>query len=298
MVAVAQFYGSMVVLMLPLLCCVGIGLYWGRSSHPFGGAFATTLVTTVTTPALVFHTFVTTHLDDRALADIAAASVLALLLCAVAGAGLLRLAGLPVRKLLPTATLPNAGNLGLPISHLAFGDAGLSVAVAFFAINSFITHTVGVRMVAQAGARAHAWRSPVLLAALAAVALRVLGVPVPAWLIETSDMLGAVTVPLMLISLGHALAVIPSKGLRGGAVVAVARLGAGLVAGYAVVHALGMPPDLAGALALQMAMPCAVVSYMYAQRYTDMGDTAAGAVLVSTVVFLVLAPLLVWMVQP
>jgi len=32
----------------------------------------------VTTPALVFHTFVTTHLDDRALADVAAATLLAL----------------------------------------------------------------------------------------------------------------------------------------------------------------------------------------------------------------------------
>jgi len=295
---VAQVYWSVAVLMAPLLFCVGIGLYWGKRNHPFGGAFATTLVTSVTTPALVFNTFVTTHLDDRALADIAGATLLALLLCAVACAGLLRVAGLPVRKLLPTAALPNAGNLGLPISHLAFGDAGLSVAVAFFAINSFVTHTVGVRCLAEGGTRGGAWRNPVMLAALAAVALRLLHVPVPAWMIEASDMLGAVTVPLMLISLGHALAVIPSTGLRGGTWVAAMRLAVGLLAGYGVVYALRLPPDLGGALALQMAMPCAVVSYMYAQRYTDMGDTAAGAVLVSTVVFLVLAPLLVWLARP
>ena len=30
------------------------------------------------------------------------------------------------------------------------------------------------------------------------------------------------------------------------------------------------------------------------RRYTEMGDTAAGAVLVSTVVFLLLAPLMLW----
>ncbi|MFQ6712216.1 hypothetical protein OMF51_19320, partial [Bordetella pertussis] len=65
-------------------------------------------------------------------------------------------------------------------------------------------------------------------------------------------------------------------------------------AGYAVVWLLGLPDLLAGALALQMAMPCAVVSYMYARRYTDVGDIAAGAVLVSTVVFLLLAPALLW----
>ena len=68
----------------------------------------------------------------------------------------------------------------------------------------------------------------------------------------------------------------------------------GLAAGLAIVWVLDLEPVLAGALTLQMAMPCAVVSYMYAKRYTEMGDTAAGAVLVSTVVFLLLAPLMLW----
>src|SRR5690606_19763067 len=121
-----------------------------------------------------------------------------------------------------------------------------------------------------------------------------LDIPVPDWLVATSRMLGAVTVPLMLLSLGHALALIPANGMRAGAVVAGLRLAVGLAAGYAVVWLLGLPDLLAGALALQMAMPCAVVSYMYARRYTDVGDIAAGAVLVSTVVFLLLAPALLW----
>ena len=61
------------------------------------------------------------------------------------------------------------------------------------------------------------WKSPILLASLAAVGMRVAHVPVPDWLIETARMLGAVTVPLMLLSLGHALALIPSGGVRDGA---------------------------------------------------------------------------------
>ncbi|CAB3657973.1 AEC family transporter [Achromobacter pestifer] len=293
MLAIAQFYLSAIVLMLPLLTCVGIGVFWGKRDIPFGGTFITTLVTSVTTPALVFHTFVTTHLDDRALADVAVATLLALLLCAVVGALLLKVWKLPVRTLLPTAFLPNAGNLGLPISQLAFGDAGLSVAVAFFAVNSFVMHTIAVRLLPGVNTKG-SWKSPILLASVVAVALRMLHIPVPDWLIETARMLGAVTVPLMLLSLGHALALIPSNGLRDGAKVGAIRLGVGLAAGLVVVWALDLEPVLAGALTLQMAMPCAVVSYMYAKRYTPLGDTAAGAVLVSTVVFLLLAPLMLW----
>jgi len=293
MLAIAQFYLSAIVLMLPLLSCVGIGLYWGKRDLPFGGNFITTLVTSVTTPALVFHTFVTTHLDDRALADVAAATLIALLLCALICAALLKAWKLPVLSLLPTAFLPNAGNLGLPISQLAFGDAGLSVAVAFFAVSSFVMHTIAVRMLPGVNTKG-SWKSPILLASVVAVALRLLDVPVPAWIIETARMLGAVTVPLMLLSLGHALALIPSNGLRDGAKVGAIRLVAGLLTGLAVVWAMDLEPVLAGALTLQMVMPCAVVSYMYARRYTPLGDTAAGAVLVSTVVFLLLAPLMLW----
>ena len=293
MPAVVQFYFSSIVLMLPLLFCAGIGVYWGKRDLPFGGSFITMLVTSVTTPALVFHTFVTTHLDDRALADVAVATLLALLLCALICALLLKAWKLPVRTLLPTAFLPNAGNLGLPISQMAFGDAGLSVAVAFFAVSSFVMHTIAVRLLPGVNTKG-SWKSPILLASLIAVAMRVLHVPVPEWLIETARMLGAVTVPLMLLSLGHALALIPSNGLRDGAKVAAIRLAVGLAAGLAVVWALDLEPVLAGALSLQMAMPCAVVSYMYVKRYTTQGDTAAGAVLVSTVAFLLLAPVILW----
>ena len=293
MLAIAQFYLSAIVLMLPLLSCVGIGLFWGKRDLPFGGNFITTLVTSVTTPALVFHTFVTTHLDDRALADVAAATLIALLLCALISAALLKAWKLPVRSLLPTAFQPNAGNLGLPISQLAFGDAGLSVAVAFFAVSSFVMHTIAVRMLPGVNTKG-SWKSPILLASVVAVALRLLDVPVPAWIIETARMLGAVTVPLMLLSLGHALALIPSNGMHDGAKVGAIRLVAGLLTGLAVAWAMDLEPVLAGALTLQMAMPCAVVSYMYARRYTPLGDTAAGAVLVSTVVFLLLAPLMLW----
>jgi len=293
--AVVAFYVATVGLLAPLMACVGVGLFWGKKEYPFAGAFVTVLVTSVTTPALVFETLVTTELDNRMLADIAGATVLALLVCGLACALVLRLCGQPVRKLLPTACVPNAGNLGLPVSHLAFGDVGLSAAVAFFAINSFIQHTVGVRLLPGTSGTAGGWKSPVLIASAAAVAVRAAGLPMPGWILESAHLLGSLTVPLMLLSLGHALALIPSSGLKLGAGVAALRLSAGLASGLAAAGMLGLSADLAGVLVLQMAMPCAVVSYMYSRRYTDMGDTSAGAVLVSTVAFLALAPLLLWL---
>lgn len=296
MVELAQFYFTATLLLAPLLTCVGIGVIWGKRDRSFRGDFVTTLVTSLTSPALVFHTFITTKLDDRALADIAGATLAALAVAAVLAMILLKIMRLPVRTLLPTAFLPNAGDLGLPIAQLIYGDSGLSIAVAFFAVNSFVMHTLAVRLLCSERKQGR-WKSPVLIVAITAVALRFLHVPVPDWIVETSRMLGMMTVPLMLLSLGHALALIPFSSVRRGAVVGVIRLVVGLGAGYLVVWALNLPTGLAQTLLLQMAMPCAVGSYMYTRRYTDMGDTAAGAVLVSTCLFLMLTPFLMWWIR-
>lgn len=294
MSSVFPLYMHSAYVLAPLVAIILIGVYWGKRDHPFAGQFVTVLVTTVTTPALVFKTLIVTEMSAENLAVIVGATVLGLVLCAVLCIGLLKLARLPVRPMLQLATFPNAGNLGLPISALAFGEVGLSTAIAFFAVTSFLTHTVGVRTLPNTSG-VGSWKSPILLACVSAVAVRVLGIPVPEGVMQVAEMLGAVTVPLMLLSLGHALALIPATSLRAGAVVGAIRLGVGLIVGYGVIGMLPMEPAMTGTLALQLAMPCAVVSYMYVRRFTDMHDVAAGAVLVSTVVFLLYVPVLMWM---
>jgi len=289
-----HFYLSTFLLLAPLVTCVGVGMYWGRKGHPFGEPFISILVTTVTTPALVFHILATTRLEPTLLVEVVGGTLLALLLCTLLCAGALRMCKLPVLDLLPTAAMPNAGNLGLPLSYLAFGEIGLSAAVVFFAVTSFIQNTVMVRIL-PGSTGPGSWRSPIMLSCVTAVLLRALGVPIPQWLLESAHLLGSVTVPLMLISLGHALAMIPSSGLRLGAWVGGLRLFIGMVAGYLAAAALGLQPELAGVVMLQAAMPCAVLSYMYAQRYTDVSNVSAGAILVSTAAFLALAPVVLWL---
>lgn len=291
MFALFAFYLSTLALLAPLMACVGVGLYWSRRKLPFSANFLAMLVTSVTTPALVFHTLVSTPLDNAVLLEIGGVTVLALTITALLCGLTLRLLRMPVRDLLQTATFPNAGNLGLPLAHLAFGDSGLSGAIVFMAVCAFLQNTLGVRSLPGAGSMG-GWRSPVVVAAVVAVACRVLGLPMPSWAMESAALVGSLTVPLMLISLGYALAFIPVGGLRAGSSVAVMRLAAGAAGGFVAGWIAGLDPVLHGLIVLQMTMPCAVLSYMYATRYTDKGDISAGAVLVSTVVFLALSPLI------
>lgn len=289
-------YAAVGILLLPVFVCVAIGAAWGHRKIAFPNLFVSAIVTLVSTPALVFHTLVTTELGTGAVLSIGASAALGILVMAFMSAGLLRLAGFPVRTLVPTTTFPNAGNLGLPLSQLAFGDHGLSVAVAFFAVTSFLQHTAGVYMYTAHQGGKGSWFSPVMLAAVLAVAIRAVGLEAPGWVLESTRMLGSMTIPLMLISLGYTLVTISHAGLRDGFVLGMIRLVVGVVGGTAVVKLLNLPPDIAGVTLFQMMMPVAVVNYMYAQRFTSHADATAGGVVSSTLVFLLLCPLAFWYV--
>ncbi len=295
MQSLIAFYLSTLALLAPMLACVGVGTYWGKRQLPFSANFLALLVTSVSTPALVFHTLLTTQLDNDVLIEMGGATALILFACVVTSAVALWILRLPVRALLQTTAFPNAGNLGLPMAYLAFGDNGFSGAIVFFAVCAFVQNTIGVRLLPNAGSTG-AWKSPVLISAVLAVILRASGLELPQWLLDSARLLGSLTVPLMLISLGYALAFIPASGLRSGSVIAVLRLVLGAVSAWLVTALMGMSAEMQGLFVLQTTMPCAVMSYMYATRYTDKGEVAAGAVLVSTILFLVLSPLIMALV--
>src|SRR5690606_41570905 len=92
--------------------------------------------------------------------------------------------------------------------------------------------------------------------------------------------------------LGYALASIPASGIRAGSLIGGMRLAIGAASAWLVTTLLGLSDDLQGLFILQMTMPCAVMSYMYATRYTDKGETSAVAVLGSTAAFFALSPVI------
>jgi malate permease and related proteins len=296
MTGLAGIYLAVGTMLLPVVACAAVGVEWGRRKIAYPVGFVSTLVTCVSVPGLVFHTLMTTRLSQDTIFTVALAAALGIAVMGALSAVLLRLWGLPVRALVPTSTFPNAGNLGLPLSQLAFGDAGLSVAVTFFAVCSFLQHTVGVRILASSKGQTGSWVNPVMLAAVLSVVLRAFRVDAPPWMLESSRLLGTLTVPLMLISLGYTLVTITRSGIRTGAGVGMIRLAVGILGGTLVVKLLHLPPNIAGVTLFQMMMPVAVVNYMYAQRFTDHAEIAAGAVLGSTACFLALCPLAFWYV--
>lgn len=278
----------------PVLICAAIGYLWVRLGAAFDPAFVTNLVMTVSAPCLVFHTLANLTVPLDALARIGAATVAVLLACGAAGAILLKAAGWSQRAFLPTLVFPNSGNMGLPLSYLAFGDVGLGFAIAIFAVYMLAQFTIGIAVASGQFAPRRLWRLPLLWALPPAILFLVLGQPPPRWLDATTQLIGGIAVPLMLIMLGVSLARLRVRSLGRSGVLAIARLLLGLAAGVAAARLLGLEDAARGVLVLQSAMPAAVFNYLFAERYRTEPEDVAGVIVLSTLLSFATLPLLLW----
>ena len=127
--------------------------------------------------------------------------------------------------------------MGLPVCLYAFGEAGMTLAVAFYLIMSIGNFSLGVF-----DERRAPWRSllgnPILLSVLLALLLMGLDLQLPRWMANTVDLMAGLTIPLMLITLGVSLASIRPRQLGNGFFYGGLRFCWGALVGWSVALAL------------------------------------------------------------
>lgn len=279
-------------IMAPTMLCALIGFVWRWSGQPFEPNFVARLVSSVGAPFLVFSTLTRLHVSHDHLAQLALATGVCMMGFALMGFLAAAGARKPWRDIMPIILFPNAGNMGLPICLFAFGETGLVLAIIYSTITSVLQQTLGLSISRGAVSLKHLFRMPVLYALVAALCSRGLDLPPPEWLATTARLLGDITIPMMLLALGATLANLrPVKPLQTVALCLVRMVGGGAV-GWGVAWGLGLPPLASAVVITESAMPVAVFSYLFAERFNRVPHEVASAVLVSTGLSIVLLPLL------
>ena len=190
-----------------LIAALGYG--WARAGLPYSGPFITTFMINVATPCLVFATLLRLRFEATELAIVAGASVLCLTLSA--GVGIPDPA--PVRAvpadLSAGADLPNSGNMGMPLCLFSVRRGeGLGwpwSSSPVLAVAQFRTRGPAIAAGPACDLR-QMLRTPLVHAVALALLLQALVVDLPRWAANTTMLLGDCAVPLMLVSLGVALA--------------------------------------------------------------------------------------------
>ncbi|HEX7079809.1 MAG TPA: AEC family transporter [Gammaproteobacteria bacterium] len=280
-------------ILLPVFCLAAAGYAWQRLGVPFEREFVTRVIMNLAGPCLIVDSLSGLELPLDLFATMAAASVAMLATTLAAAWLLLKALRLPVRSYLPAVSIGNNGNLGLPLSLLAFGPEGLGLAVAVYVINSVGQFTMTPMLQSGVPVLRTLVTTPVIYGAVIGAGLLAGGVSLPDWLAATIGLVGDLMIPLMLLALGHTLG-----GLRAGRLSLAFGLGAARIAlGFGVALAtstvFGLEGTARAVLVLQGAMPAAVFNYLFAARYGRAPDDVAGIVLVSTLLSAVTMPWLV-----
>jgi malate permease and related proteins len=285
-------FADLFTIIAPVLITAGIGFGWGRFGRDFDVEFVTALVTVVGAPCLIFHTLANLSVGTDEFLTMVGAAIVVMSLSAGIGTIVLRAARLPMTAFLPSLVFANTGNMGLPLSSLAFGETGLALAIGIFALSAVLQFTVGVAISSGRLSFGMLARVPLLYALPPALIFMFSGAKPPAWLNATTELIGLMTIPLMLITLGVSLARLTVASLPRSLGLSLLRLSLGFALGVGAAYLFRLDGAARGVLIVQSSMPVAVFNYLFAQRYRRQPEEVAGLVVISTVLSFLTLPLL------
>lgn len=214
-----------------------------------------------------------------------------------------------------TGVFGNTVQVGIPVATALYGEAGLGLHIALVSVHALVLLSILTVLVELDLARARVahdasaslWRTlrstvrntvvhPVVLPVLAGGLYNATGWPLPGPLDETLQLLGTAVAPLCLVLIGLTLAYTSGRTVMGAARGAI---------GLSLVKLLGLPALVLlvahwgfglNGLALQVAVTMAALpsgsnALIFAQRYRSQEAQATTAIVLSTVGFVLTAPL-------
>lgn len=254
----------------PVLICAIIGFVWARRGHNYDSQFVSSLVFNVGAPCLVVSSISQVQLDTSLLWQMALAALFTMVALLLLGWLIIRVQGHDFHMFLPSLVFPNVGNMGLPLCWFAFGDQGLALAVAYFMVTSILHFSLGMALGSGDKITAeHFLKNPIMWSIVIAVALVITNTQLPQWAANSVKLIGNMTIPLMLITLGVSLAQLKLSQWRLGLFYSSLRLILGGAVALAAVWYFQLEGAAMGVVLVQGIMPVAVFNYLFALRYDE-----------------------------
>jgi malonate transporter len=301
--------------LIPVILFIAIGFYVGRRGWIRAAAVKdlANLVFMVLTPALLFRTMSTVHIEDLNFGPVGIYFV-AFGVVYTATLAVLGFTSLGAARALAN-TFSNTLMIGVPLVGLVFGDAGLVTLFTLISVHSLILLTAATVVFELAAAREHAgregsaqqpmWRTvlqavrngivhPVPLPIIAGLLFAQTGLVVPQVVDKPLLLLGQALGPIALLLVGVTLA-FTKVGHHFKAALRIALVKC--VVHPIVLATLGWALGLSGmplaVMIVAASLPVGANVFLFAQRYAVAEDEVTASVAVSTALALVTMPVVI-----
>jgi predicted permease len=290
----ADLVYRIVAIIFPVFSIVVLGYLYARFRRDTDMASGNRLNMDVFVPALIFDTLSASDyaLSDYLLLTIGGAVV-------VLGSGLIawpvaRLFGYQWKTFVPPMMFNNSGNMGVPLIILTFGSAALPAAVLLLAAENFLHFLLGQQMITQRWSIKVVFQNPMIVATILGIGVSVAGIVLPEFLRLPIHMLGQISIPLLLFSLGVRMLSIDLKDWRIGAMGALICPLSGLMIGLLFVQLVPLSDEHRSMLLLFSALPPAVLNFLVAERFNQEPQRVASIVLIANFASILVIPTVLW----
>jgi len=276
--------------LFPLFAIAIVGWLVGRRSKP-DLTHANQLNMDVFVPALVFAALASKDFHLGEYLPLAGITLVMVFGSGAMGWVVARVCGIQAKTLVPPVMFNNCGNIGLPLTVLAFGEKALAPAVVMFMLSNLMHFSVGAWLLDHRARLSTMWKVPSVQATAAGILVSALSIPVWPPLLVAIKMLGDVSIPLMLFSLGVRLTDAKFSAWRIGLGGGVLRPLVGLALGFAILACIDLPPLQRASVLVFGALPPAVLNFIFAERYHQEPEKVASIVMIGNLLGLVFLPI-------
>lgn len=285
---------KLLLTVFPLFLVVAIGAFYGRWK-PTDISTANRMNMDVFVPALVFSVLADKSFDMVAYQDLALASALVVLGSGVVLLPLVKLLGWNLKTFIPPMMFNNTGNMGIPLIVLAFGEAALPAAVMVFIVEMLLHFSIGLYILDHRTKLTAMLKMPVVQATILGFIFSFMGWSLPEAVAIPMDMLGQISIPLMLFTLGVRLLSVDLSDWKMGITGAILCPLSGLLMAWLATFIWTFEPQQLAILIVFSALPPAVLNYMIAEQFNQEPTRVASIVLLGNFASVITLPLvLAW----
>lgn len=281
--------GQIFNIVFPILAIVMVGYLYARQHLPDMAA-ANKVNIDIFVPALIFDVLSGKdfNLGDYQLLALGGGLI-------VLGSGLLawpvaHLLNYRIRTFVPPMMFNNSGNMGLPLALFAFGEAALPAAVILFIVSNTLHFSLGMKMLDSRASMLGLLKIPILIATIAGLFVALTPVQIPSLVAIPIEMMGQVSIPLMLFSLGVRLIHVDWRAWRIGVAGAIVCPLTGILIALLLGTLVELDKIQYAILMLFGALPPAVLNFMLAERFDQQPEQVASIVMIGNLASILVIP--------
>jgi predicted permease len=281
----------------PLVAIVSVGYFYAKK-RTIDMRSANAANIDIFIPALLFSVLSAESFDFLAYSYLAMGAAFVVLVSGLLLFPVCAVLGINKKTFLPPMMFNNSGNLGLPLVVLAFGEQALPAAVVLFIVENSLHFTVGAYILNRKTNPLELIKMPIIVATFLGLLWSYYSLPVSPAIRTTIDMLGQISIPLMLFALGVRMTGVNFTHWKISLLGAVLCPLSGLLSALLLLQFIALEPVQVSYLLLFSVLPPALLNYMIAERYQQSPEQVAAIVLIGNMASLLIVPVVLFFILP